>query len=304
MLRKSALATLVYYDILGYPLTEFEVWRHLIQPTDSTERGTPPTLAEVSRALDALSLDGRVSRFRGFVTLPGRESLVASRIRDEKRAVQKIKRAARLIHFLGWVPYIRMIGLTGSLSMKLGDAGSDWDFFVVLRRGAIWRGRLILSLVLQCIGKRRYGNRVENRACLNHFVTDGSLEIAMQDFFSAHEYRYMYPALGWDTFRRFELVNRWMIRIKPTFALVEIAPLWLSDPKPFMLKLQRFLENILESQELEHFLARWQKKKIAQNPKTQLEGAFIVASDEALIFLPHPKGPGIFERFKQALSLA
>lgn len=303
MLRKSALATLVYYDILGYPLTEFEIWKHLIQPTDLGEKGIPPTLAEVSRVIDALFIEGRVSRFRGFVILPGRESLIHGRIHDEKRAVQKIKRATRLIRFLGWVPYVRMIGLTGSLSMKLGDTGSDWDFFVILRRGAIWRGRLILSLVLQFIGKRRHGNYVENRACLNHFVTDGSLEIAMQDFFSAHEYRYMYPTLGWDTFRRFELVNRWIIRIKPTFILSEIAPLWLSDPKPFIVKTQGFLEKLFESQQLEQFLARWQKKKIAQNPKTQLDGAFIVASDEALIFLPHPKGPGIFERFKQALSL-
>ncbi|MFA9262249.1 MAG: hypothetical protein ACEQSB_02730 [Undibacterium sp.] len=303
MLRKSTLATLVYYDILGYPLTEFEVWKHLIQPTESGSKTAPPSLAEVTGAIDALVAERRLGRFRGFVLLPGRENIVLSRIHDEKRAVQKIKRAARLIHLLSWVPYVRMIGLTGSLSMKLGDAGSDWDFFVVLHRGAIWRGRFFLSLVLQLMGKRRHGRYVENRACLNHFVTDGSLEITMQDFFSAHEYRYIYPVFGWDTFRRFELVNRWMTQIKPTFTLSEIPSLWLDEPKPAMRRLQAMLEKFLERQQLERWLASWQKKKIMTNPKTQIEGAFIVANDEALIFLPHPKGPAIFERFKQALSL-
>lgn len=302
MLRKSALATLVYYDVLGYPLTEFEAWKHLIQTKESDDDALAPTLPEVSGALDALVGEGRLSRFRGFLSLPGREALVLARIHDEKQAVRKIKRAARLVRFLRWIPYIRMIGLTGSLSMKQGDQSSDWDFFVVLRKGAIWRGRTFLALVLQLIGKRRHGHHIENRACLNHFVTDSSLEISLQDFFSAHEYRFMYPLSGWDTYRRFELSNRWMVRIKPAFTLSEIPPLWLSQSSPVGSSLQRMLETCFDIRHIETLLAYWQKKKIAANPKTRLEGAFIVATDDALIFLPKPKGPEVFERFKRALS--
>jgi len=301
MLKKASLATIIYYDILGYPLTEFEVWKHLIQPSEAVER-VVPTLGEVSASVVVLVAEGRVARFRGFVFLPGKESLVLGRIQAEKRAVKKIRRAARLAHYLAWVPFVRMIGLTGSLSMKQGDQESDWDFFVVLQKGAIWRGRTVLSAVLQLLGKRRHGSHIENRACLNHFVTDGSLQISLQDFFSAHEYRFMYPLIGGDTFRCFELANHWMIDIKPTYRLTELAPLWLHQTHPFVLRARRIGEMCLQASFWEPFLATWQKKKIEANPKTHMLGAFIIVNDEALIFLPRPKGPAIFERFKQLLS--
>lgn len=304
MLRKSVLATIVYYDILSYPLTEFEVWKHLIE-TDEAEKKLPtPTLSEVSSVLDSLVAERKLSRFRGFIILSDCETLVLSRIHDEKRAVRKIKRASELIWLLSWVPFIRMIGLTGSLSMKQGDAGSDWDFFVVIKKGAIWRGRMFLALVLQLLGKRRHGRYIENRACLNHFVTDSSLAISMQDLFSAHEYRFMYPIFGWQMYRKFELANGWMKTLKPTFTLSELPSLWLSPQNHSLRFIQQILEQLLEHQWLENMFARWQKKKITANPNTSMEGAFIVANDETLIFLPHPKGPMIYDRFKQNLSLS
>lgn len=301
MLRKSVLATIAYYDALDYPLTEFEVWKHLITTRDDGASDVP-TLGQVALALDGLVRDGVISRFRSFVMLPHREVLVPGRIHDEKYAVLKIKRAATLVHGLAWIPFVRMIGLTGSLSMKGGDHDSDWDLFVVLEKGAIWRGRTALSLVLQLLGKRRHGRHIENRACLNHFVTDGSLEVAMQDYFSASEYRFMYAFTGRETERRFELANRWMARLKPTYQLTEIPNLWLHQPSRLQRGVRAVLERLLRSERLERVLADWQKKKIERNPKSQTPGAFIVASDEALIFLPHPKGPVVFERFKEQIA--
>lgn len=302
MLRKAVLATVAYYDALEYPLTEFEVWKHLIADKRDGVSDVP-TLGQIAAAIDGLVGGGAILRVRGFVVLPGRQSLIPERIRSEKYSVGKIKRAARLIRGIAWVPFVRMIALTGSLSMKRGDNDSDWDLFVVLSRGAIWRGRTLLSLVLQLIGKRRHGRHIENRACLNHFVTDGSLEIAMQDYFSASEYRFMYTFLGRDTERRFELVNRWIARIKPNYQPTEVPNLWLHEASPTTLKIQALLEQLFSWEGLEKLLARWQKKKIEHNPKSLVPGAFIVANDEALIFLPHPKGPVVFDRFKERLAL-
>jgi hypothetical protein len=79
--------------------------------------------------------------------------------------------------------------------MKHGERGSDWDMFVVLRAGRMFLGRTILTGFLHLIGKRRHGKWVSNRACLNYFVTDDSLEIGTKDLFSAHEYRFSYPTL-------------------------------------------------------------------------------------------------------------
>lgn len=302
MLRKAVLATVAYYDALEYPLTEFEAWKHLI--ADKVDpASSAPTLGQVAAAIEGLIEGGSIVRIDGFIVLPGRQSLVRERIRSEKYSVGKIKRAARLVRGIAWVPFVRMIALTGSLSMKRGDHDSDWDLFVVLSKGAIWRGRTMLSLVLHLLGKRRHGRYIENRACLNHFVTDGSLEIAMQDYFSASEYRFMYTFLGRNTERRFELVNRWIARIKPNYQPTELPNLWLRDASPLALKIQSWLERLLSWSSAERTLSRWQKKKIERNPKSSVPGAFIVANDETLIFLPHPKGPVVFDRFKERLAL-
>ncbi len=302
MLRKAVLATIVYYDALEYPMTEFEVWKHLIamQDVKATEA---PTLGQVGDTLDGLVHDQVIASSHGFVTLPGQGVLVQERIRREKYSVSKIKRAARLIQWIAWAPFVRLIALTGSLSMKYGDRESDWDLFVVLRQGAIWRGRTALSLILQLMGKRRHGRHIENRACLNHFVTDKSLEIAMQDYFSASEYRFMYTLLGRETERHFELTNRWMARMKPTYQPTVIPNHWLCQPTLFVGWIQHWLESALAWTGWEDWFSRWQKEKIARNPKSQTPGAFILATDEALIFLPHPKGPKVFDRFKERLAI-
>lgn len=301
MIRKAVLATIAYYDALDYPLTEFETWKHLIADQSEVSFGVP-TLGQVAGTVDRLEAEGVIARFSGFVMLTGREALVQGRIRGEKRSISKIRRAARLVRGIAWVPFVRMIALTGSLSMKRGDGESDWDLFVVLSRGAIWRGRTLLSLVLQLIGKRRHGRHVENRACLNHFVTDGSLEIAMQDYFSASEYRFMYTLSGREMERRFELVNRWIARLKPNYLPTEIPNFWLRQASPAFLKIQAKLEWAFSWQGWERMLSHWQKKKIERNPKSRIPGAFIVANDTALIFLPHPKGPAVFERFKERIA--
>lgn len=245
---------------------------------------------------------GQVEYEHGFFVLPQKKFLVENRIHQEKEAVEKLKRASRLIRWCSFVPYVRMIAVTGSLSMKQGDAHSDWDFLVIMKGGAIWTGRFLLTLWLELLGKRRHGKHIKDKACLNCYLADTHLEVPLRDLFSSHEYRFLYPVMGKKTFQSFELANRWMSRYRPHFALTEVGPVFMRPTYRWMNRLQAFLEKIIPLSFLEPRLARFQKKIIEKNPKTQLSGGFIEATDEALVFLPQPKGPQIFERFKERLS--
>lgn len=301
MLSQHLHATIAYYDCLDYPLTAFEAWKHCLVLGAERE---PPSfrLSEAIEALEQLRDAGRIETLSGFFFLPGRHVLVPARLRDEKTAVAKLKRARRLIGWLGLVPFVRMIGITGSLSMKKGDAESDWDFFVVLRTGRMWIGRTCLTGFLHLIGKRRHGAKIANRACLNYYLTEAGLEILTKDIFAAHEYRFLLPIFDTGVAQRFELANSWIRQFKPNFALTEMPPRFLGPDRPVMTRVQRFLERLLDIDGLERWLSGWQRKKIAANPKSRLAGSFIVATDTALIFLPRPKGPQIFERFKTRLG--
>ncbi len=302
-LAKNIAATVAYYDVMDFPLTAFEIWKHLLRYDRDQPEDGPVAFTEVWNILHSGQLSDRVSEKNGFYVLRGREALTRARIIREKFSVQKLKGMKRLTRLLAFVPYVRMIGATGSLSMKHGTAGSDWDMFVVLRSGKIWMGRTILTGFLHLIGKRRHGRHVNNRACLNYFVTDDHLEITSKDLFSAHEYRFLIPLFSFETFQRFEIRNHWIQAYKPNFSLTLLPNLWLGEEAIFAQRIQGVLEYILEYVDGETWLGMWQKKKIERNPKTHLEGSLIEASDQALIFLPNPRGPRVFQAFKERLFL-
>ena len=302
LLGKNITATVAYYDVMDFPLTSFEIWKHLLEHDRERPMLTESvTLYEVWDILHSEQLREKVQEKDGLYFLPGREALVASRIRRDKLSVQKLKRMRHLVGILAFVPYVRMVGATGSLSMKHGDKGSDWDMFVVLRSGKIWIGRTILTLFLHVIGKRRHGKKVSNRACLNYYVTDDSLEIATKDLYSAHEYRFLIPMLSFGMFQIFELKNRWIKEYQPNFALTTLPSLFTREKSKRALRVRTGLEHLLDRIDLERWLRSWQTKKIAENPKTHLEGSLVEVSDQSLVFLPSPRGPKVFEQFKERL---
>lgn len=301
LLTKNIIATLAYYDVMDYPLTAFEVWKHFLAVENEVNR-EQVTLASVHEALLMLVSEQRVKQDRGFYYLPDRSALVDRRLAEGKLSVARLKRLKRLVQYLRFLPFIRMIGATGSLAMERGEGESDWDLLIVLKKDRIFTGRAIITLFLHLIGKRRHGEKTRNRACLNYFITDESLEIGTKDLYSAHEYRFLIPLFGWSVYRKFEMTNRWIVRFQPQFFLTEKASLLLVGESGAMHRLQTFSEMIIGHDAVEQLLRTWQQKKIARNPLSRLEASYIEATDRALIFLPRPRGPKTFVAFRDRLA--
>ncbi len=301
LLTKNIIATLAYYDVMGYPLTAFEVWKHFLAVENEVSR-EQVTFPLVHETISMLVKEGRIRQDRGFYFLPDRTGLVDHRLADGKVSVTRLKRVKRLAGLLRFLPFVRMIGATGSLAMEKGERDSDWDLLIVLKKDFIFTGRAIVTLFLQCIGKRRHGKKTKNRACLNYFITDESLEIGTKDLYSAHEYRFLIPLFGWDIYRKFEMTNRWIVRFQPQFFLTEKPPLFLSHDSSLANRCRAVLESIFAQRILESKLRTWQQKKISRNPLSKLEASYIEATDRALIFLPKPRGPKTFVAFRNRLA--
>ncbi|MDO8565630.1 MAG: hypothetical protein Q7S04_00400 [Candidatus Moranbacteria bacterium] len=302
-LGKNIVVTVTYYDVLDMPLSAFEIWKHLIsQKDDDVSHNQPCTLGDIYKFLASGQLDAKIEEKNGMYFLRGREELVARRIQAEKTSVSKLKRMRRLVFLLDYIPYIRMIGATGSLAMKQGTRKSDWDMFVVLRSGKIWTGRTLLTGFLHLIGKRRHGRKIQDRACLNYFVTDDNLKICNRDLFTAHIFHFFIPLLHFPLFQKFELKNHWIREYRPNFIPAELPSRWTVKENIRTRYIKNKIERFFDFFNLEKWLASWQKEKIRRNPKTYLEGGLIEAHDHALIFLPSPPGPRVFEKFKERLS--
>ena len=301
-LHRMILETVAYYDVFEYPLTEFEVWKLLLMSDGEGMSAPDISFRMVEETLEGSYLRKRLGRARGFVFLRGRDRLIALRLERQRIADRNIRGARRIASILRFFPFVRMVGLTGSLSMKNADRGSDWDFFFFLLSGYIWTGRATVTALLHLFGLRRHGNHIAHRACLNFWVTTRSLEIRLKDLFSSSEYFFIIPLFGEAVFRTFQQSNVWIRWFRPHFRVTRLPHVALL-PDTSLARFSRMVgEILLAGLGLESVLRRVQKRKIAANPKTNTSEGIIEATDEALVFLPHPRGPKIFESFRHRMS--
>lgn len=317
---KNIYTTLAYYDGMDYPMTAFEAWKYLINVKCqmSQPKAGPPlaenvksdleekrTLTDVITGLDDYELRKLIEEYQGFYFLRGRKDLVKKRISRNKIAVGKLKRLRKVAWFLRCVPFIRMIGVTGRLAMKHAEKSSDWDVLIVLKGGKIWTGRTLVTGFLHLIGKRRYADLIKDRICLNHFITDNSLEVATKEkfaLFSAHEFSFVFPIFDTGIFQKFQLQNSWIKDFEVNYYLTEAQNLkTINDTGPTKF-FRQIGEKLLGWRFLENWLSDWQSRKIMNNPKTNQPGSFIVASDRQLVFLPEPRGRDLLNHLQEKMK--
>jgi hypothetical protein len=315
--EKQIIATVAYYDEMDYPLTSFEIWKSFTNYESITniridvKNGLQQEklgLSETIKLLESEELRKYVENYNGFYFLKGRKELVEKRIKKNKIASLKLKRLRRIVWFLRFIPFVRMIAVTGRLAMKNAEKNSDWDLFVALKKGRIWTGRTLITAFVHLIGKRRYGNKIKDRICLNYFITDESLKINIEErplevnLFSASEYSFIIVLFGFKVFRKFQIRNQWIREFKPNFEISEVRNMKMISDNHFSKVLRNSGERLLGFDFIENFLRKIEREKIANNPKTHLAGSVIEANDETLVFLPEPQGKEIYEKTLEKLE--
>ena len=290
---------------MEFPMTPFEIWKNLIRSDYSTvqkSKAQSAGIEDVIKILYEKKLSPFLEHDRGFYYLKGRNELVAKRIAKQKLSSLKIKKLIKIINWLQYVPFVRMVCVTGALAMKQAHSKSDWDLLIAIKEGRIWTGRTLVTVATQLFGRRRYGKNVSDRICLNYFISENRLEIMTKDLFSANEYMFMFPLSGWDNFKHFQLRNIWISSMKPAYFPGILPSRHLLEKNVFLLKIQKAGEMFFGWDWLESVLKKIEKQRIINNPKTKQEGSLVYAGDDALIFLPDPHGPKVFEKFKHNVS--
>jgi hypothetical protein len=302
---KYILATISYYDILDYPLTSFEIWKYLIPwvgERETENKKEKVSLREIIKELETEKSKKYLEEYRGFYFLRGRKHLVEDRLERNKISEEKYKIAKKVAWVTRFVPYVRMIAVTGRVAMKNAEKKSDIDFLVILEKGKIFTGRTLVTLLIQLLGKRRYGAKIKNRICLNYFISADQLEISQKDLFSSSEYSFITPLFGKEIFQNFQKSNSWIKKYKLQWEEDTIVNLKLIEDTKFSRLIRLLGEKIFTFAFIEVKLKSWQTKRIAKDPRTHLPGSLVLASDTELVFLPRPQGPEIFQKFKEKLD--
>lgn len=254
----SVLRTLIYFDLFSHPLRLDELGRYA--------SGATP------QVLDHLQRQGYIECLEGFYFLAGRAPLVAQRQQEEAR-VRRFRWTARFMAgLIACFPFVRGLGLSGSLSKQRMEKGGDLDFFVVTTQGRLWVARTLLMLFkkILLLNSHKY-------FCLNYFVDEQHLSMPEQNRYIATELASLIPLYGATLYEELLRANQWTTQY--------LGPLPPPDRslllKPRRRPLKKFWEiilNLLGGERLDHFLCwqtwRYRRQKFAAMSAAEFKEAF------------------------------
>ncbi len=200
--ERAILQTLLYSDLFDYPLTPDEVARYLI--------GVPGTADQVRACLTRTRyLAGRIIELDGYLALRGRDSLIARRHAQAATSDRLWRRARRFVRVLRLLPFVRMIAITGALSMNNSGAGDDIDVLIVTAPDRVWLTRA-LAVALVYAGKL-----AGDTLCPNYVISEKALALDRHTLFVAHEFAQMVPVYGAAVYDRMCAANGWITALLP-----------------------------------------------------------------------------------------
>lgn len=209
-LGESIIATLAYHDLFDYPLTQDEIHRYLI------EKKSP--LGSVEKELANLNRNKKIFHGKSYYSLPKRSKIIKTRIQRTKRSEAKYKRALLYAKILKTIPFLKLVALSGALSMRNSQKDDDIDLVLVSKKGTLWTTRFLANTLLFNVKRNPQSPKTSNKACLNIFIDESSLTIKDQNIYIAHEICQMKPL--WDrneTYSRFINSNQWVDKYMPNW---------------------------------------------------------------------------------------
>ena len=197
------IKTLLYSDFFDYPLKEEEIYKFLI--TDKRIEK-----ARFHKILKNLKAPGNSEK--GFYFLFGRKDLIAIRKNREKISLLKMQKAKKIIKILSLIPTIKLIGISGALSMKNSDKDDDIDIFVITKRDFVWTTRFLMVIFLLALGVYRNKNskKYSDKICLNMLLDEDYMKLE-KNLYIAHEITQLVPVFERDNaYENFLQENEWI----------------------------------------------------------------------------------------------
>jgi len=209
MKKQAILKTLHYADIFHYPLRTEEIKRYTV------ERLTDGVL------IDSLSLmvaDGKLIYADNYYCLSGREKIIELRQRREVCSEPKINKAKRIASVLKFIPWVKLIGVTGALAMGNSEEDDDIDLIIITSPRRLWLTRGIVVIFLRLTGQYRRPGKIKDKICPNLMLSQEALEFPDHDLFTAHEIAQMKPIFCRDnTYQKFLQANGWIKDFLPNW---------------------------------------------------------------------------------------
>lgn len=249
--EQSVIKALAYFDIFNYPLTREEIYNYIDKPMD---------IEVVMATLLQLIEEKRIFRLGNFYSLQPDMALHNRRTMGNHKAEILLKTAYKVGSFLYQFPFVRGIGISGSLSKNFADQHTDIDFFIITRSNRLWIARTLMHL----FKKLTFITGHQNWYCMNYYIDEEALRIDEQNIFTATELITLIPVCGNGTMDKFYNQNNWVADYFP-HQHVSRQSLLLSRPGLFKRAIEWLfnnrLGNAIDNTLMRITALRWKKKE-------------------------------------------
>ena len=193
VLADAILRTIRYADLFEQAVSRHDVLRYL--DTRADEKSIFRVLAEYSGE--------KWLENQGLFCLPGRFEITQRTQKRAQEARPAWLNARRWAAIMAHIPFVRMIGVTGSLAMNNMAPGADIDYLVVTAPGRVWSTRFWLVAVVRLA--RAFGQEL----CPNYVLSASALKIEDRTLFTARELTQMVPLFGDACYAQMIQINDW-----------------------------------------------------------------------------------------------
>ena len=254
--REAVLRTLAYFDIFNYPLTREEIQQFLVIRFPA---------GKLEELLLQMMADKSIFLQNGFYSLQENILLAHRRREGNQRAKKLLAQAQNIGRFLFQFPFVKAVGVSGSLSKNFADEKADIDFFIITKANRLWLARSIMHLykkLTYLVGRQHY-------YCMNYYIDEEALELEERNIYTAIELKTLLPLTGEYAFRQLFKNNGWT---NEWFPQCEFRQQDAKDPSPSVLK--RFAEWMFSNKigdwiddQLQKITAKRWKRKTAKGKK-------------------------------------
>lgn len=191
----ESLKTILYFSIFRYPLTLEEIHSYT----------NHKNIVETNQELESLIQDSILRKVDDFYVYANDLESVTKRLKGNLQAQKAVLIAEKRAKFIAQFPYVKAVGVSGSLSKGYYDNESDIDFFVITKPNKLWICRTILMVYKKIflLNSRKY-------FCVNYFISTNQLELEEKNRFTATELKTLIPMQGKVVFEEFYNSNKWI----------------------------------------------------------------------------------------------
>ena len=179
------LSVLKHYENYDQPITVSQL--HSFLPKRISFR-------QLKKEVDDLILCRKIDKSGEYLSL--KQSVFKNFKKNKVVASRMLKFAGPYLKIISFLPFIRGVGISGSLALGAGRDGDDVDFFIITSDNSAWIAR-IFALAIARIYLFLRGESIDT-FCLNLFFETSSLSVPKprQNLQSAREILQVLPVIN------------------------------------------------------------------------------------------------------------